>query len=96
MFARMATFEVDDPDLIDGEVDTTRRFTEGGGLPEGIPAVGFLMMVDRTSRKVVEVLLFETEEELQEGDATLNAMAPGDGSMHRTALDVFEVPVHMP
>jgi len=47
MFARMAMFEVDDPGLIDGEIETTRRYVEGGRLPEGIRAVCFLMMVDR-------------------------------------------------
>jgi hypothetical protein len=72
----MATFEVDDPKLISAEVETTLRYTEGGRLPEGIPAAGFFMMVDRTGGKVVEVLIFETEEDLREGDATMNAMAP--------------------
>jgi hypothetical protein len=96
MFARMATFEVDDPDLVEGEVETTRGFIAGGRLPEGIPASGFLMMVDRATGRVVEVLLFETEDDLREGDATMNAMAPGEGSMHRVALDHFEVPVYIP
>jgi hypothetical protein len=93
VFARMATFEVDDPRLIDGEIETTQHYTEGGRLPEGIPAVGFLMMVDRAGGKVVEVLLFETEDDLRRGDETMNATAPGEGSMHRMALDLFEVPV---
>ena len=97
VFARMAIFEVDDPSLIEGEIETTRRYTEGGRLPEGgIPASGFLMMVDRARGKVVEVLLFKTESDLREGDATMNAMAPGEGSMHRVALDLLEVPVHVP
>ena len=96
MFARMVTFQVDDPELIDAEIETTLRYTEGGRLPEGIPAVGFLMMVDRAGGKVVEVLLFETEDDLREGDATMSAMAPGDGSMHRVALDILGVPVHIP
>jgi len=52
------------------------------------------MMVDRAGGKVVEVLLFETEDDLRAGDATMNAMAPGEGSMHRVALDLLEVPVH--
>lgn len=95
MFARMATFQVDDPGLIEGEVETTRRYLEGGRLPDGIPASGFLMMVDPTGGKVVEILLFETEDDLREGDATMNAYAPGEGSMHRLALDVFEVPVQV-
>ena len=93
VFARMATFEVDDAALIEGEIETTQRYTEGGRLPEGIPAVGFLMMVDRVGGKVVEVLLFETEDDLRQGDATMNAMAPGEGSMHRVALDLLEIPV---
>jgi hypothetical protein len=95
VFARVATFEVDDPGLIDGEIETTRRYTDGGRLPDGIPAVGFLMMVDRERGKVVEVLLFETEGDLREGDATMNAIAPGEGSMHRVELDLFEVPVRI-
>jgi hypothetical protein len=96
MFARVATFEVDDPGLIDGEVATTRRYTEGGSLPEGIPVVGFFMMIDRDGGKLVELLLFETREDLQEGDATMSAMALGEGSMRRVALDRFEVPIHIP
>jgi hypothetical protein len=95
VFARMATFEVDDPRLIESEIETTQRYTEGGHFPEGIPAVGFLMMVNRADRKVVEVLLFETEDDLRQGDATMNAMAPGEGSMHRVALDLLEVPVRV-
>lgn len=96
MFARVATFEVDDPGLIDGEVETTRRYTEGGRLPDGIPAVGFFMMIDRAAGKVVEVLLFETADDLREGDAKMSTMAPGEGSMHRVGLDRLEVPVHIP
>jgi hypothetical protein len=96
MFARMATFEVDDPEMIDGEIETTRRHTEGGSFPDGIPAVGFLMMIDRAGGKVVEVLLFDTEDDLREGDATMSAMAPEEGSMHRVGLDLFEVAVQIP
>jgi hypothetical protein len=91
----MATFQVDDPARIDEEIATTRRYLEGGKLPEGIPATGFLMMVDRESRKVVEVLLFESEEDLQQGDDTMNSYAPGEGSMHRVAVERFDVAVRL-
>jgi hypothetical protein len=40
MRARVATFKVDDPAKIDEEIATTRRYLEGGKLPEGITAVG--------------------------------------------------------
>lgn len=65
MRARMATFRVDDPVKVDEEIATTRRYLEGGKLPEGVPATGFLMLVDREAGRVVEVLLFESEEDLQ-------------------------------
>jgi hypothetical protein len=38
--ARVATFQVDDPAKIDEEIATTRRYLEGGKLPDGIPATG--------------------------------------------------------
>lgn len=96
MYARMATFSVDQATKIDGEIEMTRQYTQGGRLPDGIPATGFLMLVDRDGGKVVEVLLFESEDDLRQGDETMDAMAPGEGSMHRIAVERYEVPVHLP
>jgi hypothetical protein len=42
VFARMATFKVDDPRLIEGEIEATQRYTNDGLHSEGIPASGFL------------------------------------------------------
>jgi len=95
MYARVATFSVDDPAKIDGEIEMTLRYTSGGRLPEGIPASGFLMLVDRDGQKVVEVLLFDSKDELRTGDETMDAMAPGGGSMHRTSVERFEVAVQL-
>jgi hypothetical protein len=93
--ARMATFRVDDPAKVDEEIATTRRYLEGGKLPEGIPATGFLMLVDREAGKVVEVLLFESEDDLRQGDETMDSYAPGEGSMHRVSVERFDVPVRL-
>jgi hypothetical protein len=95
MRARMATFQVDDAARVDEEIATTRRYLEGGKLPEGIPATGFLMLVDRAAGKVVEVLLFESDEDLRQGDETMNSYAPGEGSMHRVSVERFDVPVRL-
>jgi hypothetical protein len=95
MRARVATFQVDDPARVDEEIATTRRYLEGGKLPEGIPATGFLMLVDRGAGKVVEILLFESDEDLQQGDETMNSYAPGEGSMHRVSVERFDVPVRL-
>ena len=93
--ARMATFLVDDPAKIDEEIATTRRYLTDGQMPEGIPATGFLMLVDREGGRVIEVLLFESEGALREGDATMDSYAPGEGSMHRVSVDRLEVPVSL-
>jgi hypothetical protein len=95
MRARMATFQVDDPAKVDEEIVTTRRYLEGGRLPEGIPAIAFVMLVDREAGRIVELLLFENEEDLQQGDETMNSYAPGEGSMHRVSVERFDVPVRM-
>jgi hypothetical protein len=79
---------VEDPAKVDDEIATTRRYLEGGRLPEGIPATGFLMMVDREAGKLVEVLLFENDEDLRQGDETMNSYAPGEGSMHRVSVEL--------
>jgi hypothetical protein len=92
----MATFQVDDPAKIDEEIATTQHYIEGGQLPEGIPATGFLMLVDREAGKVIEVLLFDSDEDLQRGDETMDsAYAPGEGSMHRVSVERFDVPVRL-
>jgi hypothetical protein len=95
MRARLATFQVDDPAKIDEEIATTQRYLEGGQLPEGIPAVGFLMLVDRDVGRVVEILLFESEEDLRLGDKTMSSYAPGEGSMHRISVEHFDVPLRL-
>ena len=91
----MATFQVDDPAKVDEEVTTTRRYLAGGSLSDGILATGFLMPVDREAGKVVEVLLFESDEDLRQGDATMDSYAPGEGSMHRVSVERFDVPVRV-
>ena len=95
MFARVATFSVDDPGKIDGEIEVTQQYVQGGRLPEGIPATGFLMLVDREAGRVVEVLLFAREDDLRKGDETMDTMAPGEGSMHRISVERYEVPVQL-
>jgi len=94
MFARVATFEGVDRDRIDAGLDQMRQ---EGGPPEGVPAKGFLLMLDRAAGKTVFVALFETEADLATGSATLDAMSPppDSGMGTRTSVETYEVPISM-
>lgn len=96
MYARVAIFEGADASGVDKNIDEIRRESESG-LPEGIPATEFLMLVDRSSGKVMAITLFATEEDRRTGDATLNEMSPpvSDGMGRRTGVEMYEVPLRM-
>jgi hypothetical protein len=94
MYARMATFE-GDPDQIKEVAETIGKESESGP-PEGVPGKEFLLLTGRDGGKMVGIVLFETEEDLQQGNETLNAMSPPAeaGSVGRVGVDLFEVAVH--
>jgi hypothetical protein len=94
MHARVATFAVEDRDRIDGEIATTREIT-ANAPPAGIPLREFMMLIDREGGRVVEVMLFDSEDDLRAGNETLNSMSPGPGSIRRISVETFEVPVHV-
>jgi hypothetical protein len=91
MFARVARWE--------GESETMRRTAERinsevstSGPPEGVPAKGFLLLIDPENGRGIGVSLFETEDELRKGDAVLNSMSPPDDGMGRRAsVERYEV-----
>jgi hypothetical protein len=51
---------------------------------------------ERRSGKLVAIVLFETEDDLRQGDATLNEMSPSEdlGSVTRRSVEMFGVAVH--
>ena len=94
MYARMAPFE-GDPDQSKQVAETIGKESESGP-PEGVPGKEFLMLTGRDSGKMVGIVLFETEEDLQQGHETLNSMSPPDeaDSVGRVGVELFEVAVH--
>ncbi|HEY8771492.1 MAG TPA: hypothetical protein VIM03_13180 [Thermoleophilaceae bacterium] len=87
----MATFEGGDPDQVKEMVGEIKSRSESGP-PEGVPAVGFLLL-HKDDGKVLSISLFETEEDLETGDATLNSMDPPvEGGMgQRGSVEKYEV-----
>jgi hypothetical protein len=64
------------------------------GPPEGVPAVGFLLLTDPDNGRGLAISLFETEDDRRKGDETLNSMSPPDDGMgRRAAVENYEVAV---
>jgi hypothetical protein len=91
MKARVATWRGGDPDAIESNLEAIRSNSESGP-PEGVPSVG--LMILRNDDEVIFVGLFETEEDLRQGDATLNAMSP-DAPMGTRTVAFYDVPIKL-
>lgn len=93
MYARVARWEGADGQALrrSGEDMNSRA---DSGPPEGVPAKGFLMLIDPDSGRSLAISLFETEEDLRTGDATLNEMNPSSDDVgKRTSVEKYEVAV---
>ena len=91
MYARVARWE-------GGQGDALRRAAgeindnAASGPPEGVPAKGFLMLIDPDTGRSMAVALFETEEDMRKGDEALNRMNPsGPDVGSRSWVEMYEV-----
>jgi hypothetical protein len=93
MYARVATFE-GDPSQADQAIDFVRQEQESGTPPPGLEsAKGMMMLIDRQNGKGMGITLYETEEDMRQGDEALNAMNPPGGGGRRVSVEFYEVPV---
>jgi hypothetical protein len=93
MYARVARWEGAEGDALRrsaGEMSSEAA----SGPPEGVPAKGFMMLIDPESGRSLAIALFETEDDLRKGDETLNSMNPsGDDVGSRSSVEMYEVAV---
>ena len=91
MYARVARFEGGDAEGIRRGVAAIKEQGEQGP-PEGVPAVGFLLLMDPDNGRTLAISLFETEEDMRVGDATLNEMSPPPETLaQRASVEFYEV-----
>jgi hypothetical protein len=90
MYARVVKFEGGSADSIRESVEQIRRDAPSGP-PEGVPAKGFTFLADPDGGRVLAISLFETEEDLRQGDAKLNEMSPPSDMGRRAAVETYEV-----
>ena len=96
MRARVATFEGGDAAEIRQNIDAIKE-RAGSGPPEGVPAVGLLLLHDADAGMVMNISLFESDEDLRQGDETLNSMSPpvGSGMGKRVSVHHYDVGVKL-
>jgi hypothetical protein len=93
MYARVARWEGADGDAM-RRAAAQINSEASSGPPEGVPAAGFLMLIDPDNGRGLGVSLFDTEEDLRKGDETLSAMSPPDDALgRRTSVEMYEVAV---
>ena len=92
MYARVARWEGADGEALRRGAENIKSQS---GPPPGVPAKGFLMLIDPDSGRNLSIALFETEDDLRQGDEALNAMTPpeNDGAGERTSVEKYEVAV---
>lgn len=91
MHARVATFEGSSADEIRRIAGEIRERGESGP-PEGVPSIGLLLLMQPDQGKVLTISLFDSEEDLRQGDRTLNEMSPPeDSGAKRTSVETYEV-----
>ncbi len=93
MYARVARFEGGEADAIRQNAQEIASRAESGP-PEGVPAKGFLLLIDPDNGRGLGIGLFETEEDLRKGDEVLNSMSPpSEGMGRRASVETYEVAV---
>lgn len=93
MYARVAKWEGADGDAMRSTAEEINS-RAASGPPEGVPATGFLLLIDPDNGRGLAISLFETEADRRKGDETLNSMSPpNDGMGRRAAVENYEVAV---
>ena len=86
-YARVVAFEGVDK----GRMDEMREQISQDERPVDIPTSEIVVLHDADAEKALVVLFFETEDDYNQGDATLNAMDAGDTPGRRASVDKYEV-----
>ena len=86
-YARVVAFEGVDK----SRMDQMREQISQDERPADIPATEIVVLHDADRERALVVLFFETEDDYRQGDATLNAMDPGDTPGRRASVDKYEV-----
>jgi hypothetical protein len=90
MYARVAKWEGGSADAIRESIERIQQQSQSGP-PEGVPSTGFTFLADPDAGRVLAIAMFETEDDLRQGDAKLNEMSPPVSMGERVSVETYEV-----
>jgi hypothetical protein len=67
------------------------RIEEADGPPPGIPATGLQLLFDETQGTAIVTQMFDTADDMREGDQAFGAMEPSDTPGTRVSVDMCEL-----
>jgi hypothetical protein len=89
MYARVARWEGIDQESIQRFANMVNS---AEGPPDGVPSSGILVLSDSENGRGLAIALFDTEDDLRTGDATLRAMdRPPDATGRLSSVESYEV-----
>ena len=88
MYVRVVRFTEVTPERIEQLVS---RIEEAGGPPPGVPTTGLQLLFDEAQGTAIVTQMFETADDMREGDQAFGAMEPSDTPGTRVSVDMCEL-----
>ena len=88
MYVRVVRFTDVTPERIQQLVS---RIEEEGGPPPGVPTTGLQLFFDEAQGTAIVTQMFDTADDMREGDQAFGAMDPSDTPGTRASVDMCEL-----
>lgn len=88
MYVRVVRFTDVTPERIQQLVS---RIEEAGGPPPGVPTTGLQLFFDEAQGTAIVTQMFDTADNMREGDQAFGAMDPTDTPGTRASVDMCEL-----
>ena len=88
MYVRVVRFTDVTPERIQQLVS---RIEEAGGPPPGVPTTGLQLFFDEAQETAIVTQMFDTADDMREGDQAFGAMDPSDTPGTRASVDMCEL-----
>jgi hypothetical protein len=89
---RVVRFTDVDPQRVEAIVE---RINQSDGPPEGAPASGVQVLLDADQKTAVVLQMFNSADDMAEGEKVFAAMDPGETPGTRASVDRCELKVEM-